>query len=391
MKVAAGYLNFPEWKEEFKSEIELFSKSLLRSFPILGKENWEPGFFTLDFENFSASVKTGIVFDGGSLPENCQTESIITCDPDLAIRRLKDNKVVKTGFYGAMGSSFNFFRIFSSEAELEKPAFLWAQNDPALSFALSLAETEDKTLQEALHEAQWNKLAEAKPTLHIHGFLSVKRLILQAAKLFGILIPQEQIYVKGIADLDLTDLRILKERGYSVRMVARADCSESLPKASVEPCVLSGGSIFSKGKPGNETLLVKSDCGKESFFCCPGNLNRHKISGIIADLEESERYVGELKFMKELKEFQDPFYVSFKMINQRDTFAEAANLFKEHDIGILAFSSEAAFGESEISCEKRTFLITEKTERKKLEKALKSLKKKVPLAETVSVFPLLNL
>jgi len=102
------------------------------------------------------------------------------------------------------------------------------------------AMTEDgRSYAEALASAQQRGLAEADPTLDVAGVDSAHKLAILAALAFGQRIDLDKIYVEGIDQLQLQDIRYGRELGYVIKLLAIARRQEQGLSLRVHPAFIS--------------------------------------------------------------------------------------------------------------------------------------------------------
>ena len=86
--VGFGFQNLPTWHDDLRRYLEEFNLEKLLKYPILGSENAEFPWSTLEKDDFFSSVNTGIIFSGQH-KSNTFAEKIVTNDPQVAINRIK--------------------------------------------------------------------------------------------------------------------------------------------------------------------------------------------------------------------------------------------------------------------------------------------------------------
>lgn len=90
------------------------------------------------------------------------------------------------------------------------------------NFVLSKVFNENKSYPEAVKEAQQLGFAEADPSLDMGGWDSLYKLVILALHGFGSLVHPNQVFVSGISNLQATDIRFAREKGYRLKLVAQA-------------------------------------------------------------------------------------------------------------------------------------------------------------------------
>src|SRR5207302_6374391 len=75
---------------------------------------------------------------------------------------------------------------------------------------------------DALAEAQRRGYAEADPTLDVNGTDAAHKLAILVQIAFGVAVPLPAIPRRGIAGIDLIDIRFAHELGYTIKLLAEA-------------------------------------------------------------------------------------------------------------------------------------------------------------------------
>lgn len=385
---SAGFINLPEWKRRLQEILTSLGRDEILKFPVLGRENAESPWMTLDSGDFFSAVQTGIHFSGSNnlkrLPEN-----IITTDTELAINRLLDGKHRQTFFSAAIGGTFPFQRLICSPYASARPEKIIVQNDSVTSFILSRMEKEGKTLEQAIHEAQWEKLVGGNPSQNLHGLVTRSRLVLQIAQIFGRMVRPDQITTLGINGLAVDDVRIASEIGYSVRLLGMAHFQAGIMRALVEPCMIPSRYLLAQARGGSEMIYARASDGLSQVYACPGTSPEVQVRGILSDLyEECQTNAVNLTVADRLESFSDHFYLRFNIVNITDTLAQLLQVFNRNGIEIekIHQPAVAVLRETSGTAGFALVLVTSRITREILEKTLGQVSSQVKLAGLKSCF-----
>ena len=385
---SAGFVNLPEWKRKLQEILTRLGREDTLKLPVLGRENAESPWMTLDSGDFFSAVQTGIHFSGGNevrrLPEN-----LITTDTDLAIARLLAGKYYQTFFSAAIGGTFLFQRMICSEYAVARPHKIIVLNDSVTSFVLSRMEKESKNLEQAIHEAQWEKLVGGNPSQNLHGIVTRSRLVLQIAQIFGYMVRPDQVATSGINALTATDVRIASEMGYSIRLLGMAQNDDGVIRVLVEPCMIPAKYLLAQVRGGNEMIYARMTDGLSQVYSCPGTSPEIQVRGILSDLYDEFRFnVTDLKTPEKTEGFSDHFYLRFSIVNMTDTLAQLLQVFNRCGIEIEKIHQPtlAVSRETTGTAGYELVMITSKIDREHLEKALGQVGSQVKLASLKSCF-----
>lgn len=372
-----GFINLPDWKIRLQEILTSIGHEEMLRFPVLGRENADRPWVTLDPEDFFSAVQTGIHFPGSNnikrLPEN-----LITADAELAITRLLEGKYRQTFFSAAIGGTFPFQRIVCSDYALARPEKFIVQNDSVIGFILSKMEKEGKTLEQATHEAQWEKLVGGNPSLNLHGMVARNRLVLQIARIFGRIVKPESVLTIGINSLADDDVRFASEMGFSIRLLGMAQYISGVLQAMVEPCMIPANYLLAQVRGGSEMMYVKTADGLSQVYACPGTSPEIQVRGILSDLYEGcQQHTDDIILEENVECFSDCFYLRFNIVNMTDTLSQLLQLFNRSGIEIEKIHQPAG---------QNLILITSRTTRENLDKSLQQIGNQVKLAGLKACF-----
>ena len=90
------------------------------------------------------------------------------------------------------------------------------------NYILTKVFEELKNYADALRQAQDLGFAESDPSLDVKGFDPKFKLVIAIAHAFGVFVKPEQIFNIGIDSISDLDLKFAREKGYGIKLVARA-------------------------------------------------------------------------------------------------------------------------------------------------------------------------
>jgi homoserine dehydrogenase len=106
------------------------------------------------------------------------------------------------------------------------------------NFILSEMEKSGRSFGEVLAEAQRLGYAEADPTMDVGGFDAAHKITLLAALAFGGAPNFPAASVEGIGQIELVDIRLARELGYRIKLIASATREEGGASVRVNPALV---------------------------------------------------------------------------------------------------------------------------------------------------------
>ncbi|EKD81802.1 MAG: Homoserine dehydrogenase [uncultured bacterium] len=385
---SVGFINLPAWQADLQKILTNLGREDLLRIPVLGRENVEKPWVAFESGDFFAAVETGIHFAGnGNLKRLPAT--VITTDAELAINRLLHGDYQKTRFSAAVGGIFAFLRTVADDYAVGCPDKLFVQNDSVAGYILSKMETVGKTLEEAIHEVQWEGIATDNPSQNLHGIVTRNRLILQIASVFGLIIRPETVNTLGISTLSCEDVTIARELGCSIRLLGLAQVDSDRVCAVVEPCLIPSVFLIAQARAGSEIVYLQTTSGNSHVYSGPGSSYETQVRAILSDLVSCTIKQPQIAIHEgAVEDFSDSFYLRLSLINMNDTLAQILQLFNRAGVEIDKIHQPAhqVSRETAEAARQNLVLITGKTRRIVVEAILTQISEQIRLASVRSCF-----
>lgn len=103
------------------------------------------------------------------------------------------------------------------------------------NYILSKMEVEGSSYDEVLKEAQDLGYAEADPTADVGGFDAMRKIRILSSLIYNSKINEDDIFTFGIENVKKSDFDFAKERGYSIRVLAKSELANDKINISVIP------------------------------------------------------------------------------------------------------------------------------------------------------------
>lgn len=123
------------------------------------------------------------------------------------------------------------------------------------NYILSKMEVEGSSYDEVLKEAQELGYAEADPTADVGGFDAMRKIRILSSLIYNAKINEDEIFTFGIENVKKADFDFAKERGYSIRVLAKSELANDKINISVIPTFVSDN-FFAKTFGGTNGVKV---------------------------------------------------------------------------------------------------------------------------------------
>ena len=159
-----------------------------------------------------------------------------------------------------------------------------------LSYTATLTATRinNEEFSAALAQAQEKGYAEADPTLDINGADSAHKLAILGSLAFGCKIDYSDIYIEGIENVNINDIRYGREMGYVLKLLAIGE-REPSGKISlrVHPAFLSAENPLARvGGPFNAVSIFGNAVGQTMYYGRGAGM-MPTASAVVADIIET--------------------------------------------------------------------------------------------------------
>jgi homoserine dehydrogenase len=173
--------------------------------------------------------------------------------------------------------------------------------------------------QEALSEARALGFAETDPSLDVSGKDSVNKLTILLLHAYGLKADPGDILHRGIASILVSDANVAEERGYKIKLIARAGkIAEDQVAAYVFPQFIKEDSPLHNVKNEYNGVVIESKLADKQFLYGKGAGRYPTSSAVLSDIA-ALRYNYRYEYRKQLfgerlslsSEFYLRLYVSF--------------------------------------------------------------------------------
>ena len=216
------------------------------------------------------------------------------------------------------------------------------------NYILTEMEATGRAFADVLADAQRLGYAEADPTTDVGGFDAAHKITLLAALAFGCAPNFAATEVEGIDQIDLMDIRLAKDLGYRVKLVASAERSEDGVLVRVHPSLAPMAHPLAQAGGALNALFIEGQRIGRIFVQGPGAGARPTAAAVAADIADVMTRAVRPVFQKpasELKPFTpvDPSksmgraYLRFMVMDEPGVIAAVSETLAEAGVSIESF------------------------------------------------------
>jgi homoserine dehydrogenase len=152
------------------------------------------------------------------------------------------------------------------------------------NYILTKVFEEKKSYIEALKQAQDLGFAESNPALDVQGYDPKFKLVIAIAHAFGVFVKPEDILNIGIDKISDLDLQFAREKGYAVKLIARAVKADGKIFALVAPQFIESETPFSAIKNEYNAVQLQGAFSDKQLFVGKGAGSYPTGSAVLSDI-----------------------------------------------------------------------------------------------------------
>lgn len=219
------------------------------------------------------------------------------------------------------------------------------------NYILSKVFSEQKSFDEALTEAQELGYAETDPSLDIEGYDAKYKLCIILTHAFGLFVNPDDVFNYGIQNISEFDVKIAREKGYKIKLVAKSRKIDGHVVAMVIPQFVSNKSELYKVEREFNAVIVEGAFSEHQFFIGKGAGGYPTGSAVLSDISAlTYNYMYEYKKTRQASglklssDFEISVYLRFNNpdLIDKDIFSLIMEEYKamenQYIIGKLNFS-----------------------------------------------------
>ncbi|MBI4845415.1 MAG: homoserine dehydrogenase [Candidatus Omnitrophica bacterium] len=203
----------------------------------------------------------------------------------------------------------------------------------------------------ALKDAQDRGYAEKNPGLDINGIDSAHKIAILSRLCFKQKIPLEKIFIEGIRNISLSDIRYADELGYSIKLLAIAKRTSSNLQIRVHPTLLPKDHLLSNVQGVFNALFVNAALIGQALFFGQGAGQMPTASAVVSDIiflaEKIQRPLvadnakkTKIKIKEKpictIDDIESRYYIRFSALDKPAVLAKVSAILGKYGISIFS-------------------------------------------------------
>jgi len=266
-------------------------------------------------------------------------------DGEEIFKKAKE-KGLMVGFEASVGGGIPIIKALREGLVGNRVQNIYGILNGTTNYILTQMLEQDVSFNTALKRAQELGYAEADPSLDIDGWDSAHKITLLAFVGFGKLFPFEEVYVEGIRNIDLLDVELGKDLGYTLKLLAIAKRTDSEVELRVHPTFIPSDNPLAKVSDVYNAILVEGDFVGKTMFYGRGAGSRPTASAVVSDIVDIAKSISSCKSqswfweskegLRINKNFYSRYYLRFDVPDRPGVLAKIANVLAEYQISIAS-------------------------------------------------------
>lgn len=243
------------------------------------------------------------------------------------------------------------------------------------NYILTRMERDQADFKEVLADAQKLGYAEANPSLDIDGFDTAHKTTIAASLAYGNWFGMDPVYVEGITEISLDEIKLTNELGYKIKLLAIIKQDNGNVEIRVHPTLIPKQSMLAKVDDVFNAVMVNGDFVGDTMFYGRGAGRNATASAVVADITDvclnltagsSRRIPGFVagnlyNKVLPIDNVKSRYYLSLQVADEPGVLARITNILAAWNISISSVVQKERKGEENVSLVILTHLCEEKS------------------------------
>ena len=308
----------------------------------------------------------------------------------VALAKIAEDKGVLLNFEAAVAGGIPVIKAMRESLTGNTVSRVYGIMNGTCNYILTRMWEEGISFEACLKDAQRLGYAEADPTFDIEGNDTAHKLALLTSLAFGTQIAADDIYMEGISNISLADIRAADELGYRIKLLGVAQKTETGIEQRVHPTMVPTSSVIAQVHGVTNAVAIETDLLGELLLSGPGaggNATASAVIGDIADIAKSRpgfqhgpvfgtpaKALQPYKRAK-MRKHAGGYFIRLTVHDRIGAFAAIAKRMAENDISLESIVQRPPMNDVATEGVKTVILVTHETTESAVKKALEAILK----------------
>jgi len=199
----------------------------------------------------------------------------------------------------------------------------------------------------ALELAKKHGYAEADPSLDVDGWDSAHKICILSRIAFGKYVPFDRVYVEGIREVELLDIILGRELGYTLKLLAISKRTDGSIEIRVHPTFIRSEEALAKVSDVYNAVMVEGDFVGKTMFYGRGAGSHPTASAVVSDIvdvakkllfcqKDREEIEWEEEDLEVSTNFYSRYYLRFDVPDKPGVLASVSKVLADYNISIAS-------------------------------------------------------
>ncbi len=307
----------------------------------------------------------------------------------VALARIAEDKGVLLNFEAAVAGGIPVIKAMRESLTGNTVSRVYGIMNGTCNYILTRMWEEGISFDDCLKDAQRLGYAEADPTFDIEGNDTAHKLALLTSLAFGTQIAADDIYLEGISNISLADIRAADELGYRIKLLGVAQKTDTGIEQRVHPTMVPTSSVIAQVHGVTNAVAIETDLLGELLLSGPGAGGDATASAVIGDLADIAKSrpgfqhgpafgtpaKALLPYKRaKMRKHAGGYFIRLTVRDQTGVFAAIAKRMAENDISLESIVQRPPMNGARADA-KTVILVTHETTEAAVKKALEAILK----------------
>ena len=222
------------------------------------------------------------------------------------------------------------------------------------NYILTRMENEGIDFDTILKDAQDLGYAEAEPSLDVDGFDTAHKASILTSLAYGEWVGMDPLYVEGIRDITVDDIRHADELGYRIKLLSVIKENDGAVESHVNPTLVPKSKLLAQVSGVFNAVAVTGDIVDETLYYGRGAGRDATASAVVADVvdacmniaADSNRRIPGFRAGKlfdtfvPMEETKSRYYLSMTVSDEAGTIAQISKILGDKNISISSITQK---------------------------------------------------
>ncbi|MHC1549334.1 homoserine dehydrogenase [Phyllobacterium sp. K27] len=305
------------------------------------------------------------------------------------LAKIAEEKGVLLNFEAAVAGGIPVIKALRESLTGNTVSRVYGIMNGTCNYILTRMWDEGISFEDCLADAQRLGYAEADPTFDIEGNDTAHKLAILTSLAFGTQIAADDIYLEGISNISLADIKAADELGYRIKLLGVALKTESGIEQRVHPTMVPVESVIAQVHGVTNAVAIETDLLGELLLSGPGAGGAATASAVIGDLADiaksrpgfqhgpvfstPAKALAPYKRAK-MRAHEGGYFIRLTVHDRAGVFAAIAKRMADNDISLESIVQRQS-ADSQPEATKTVILVTHETTEAAVKKALDGIVK----------------